>query len=99
MTKKRRGDESVIPAKLEVVVDGQLLKDEVKKQVEAAVVSQLWFVDAKRISELTCLSPRFLEEHVFSDIRMRTIMIQKNRKRLWKSDLALETISEIFSEW
>lgn len=89
----------MFPAKLELVVDEKLIKEEIKKQVEAAAVSQLWFVDANKIAELCCLSLRFMEEHIFSDYRMRAIQIQKNRKRIWRSDKALEVIEEILSEW
>lgn len=89
----------MIPAKIEVVVDEKLVKEEIKKQVDAAVINQLWFCDANKIAELCCLSVRFLEEHVFSDYRMRAIQIQKNRKRIWRSDKALEVIEEILSEW
>ena len=86
-------------SKVEVLVDEHLVKEEIKKQVDAAVINQLWFVDVNKIAELCCLSVRFLEEHVFSDYRMRAIMIQKNRKRLWRSEKALEVIEEIFSEF
>ncbi|MGE7691331.1 hypothetical protein ACQKMI_19235 [Lysinibacillus sp. NPDC097214] len=89
----------MIPARIEVVVDEKLVKEEIKKQVDAAVVSQLWFCDANKIAELCCLSVRFLEEHIFSDYRMRAIQIQKNRKRIWRADKAFEVIEEIFGEW
>ena len=89
----------MIPAKLEVVIDEKVIREEMKRQIDSSLVNQLWYVDAQKISELTCLSIRFLEEHVFSDVRMRSIQIQKSRKRLWKADAALETIQEIFKEW
>lgn len=89
----------MVATKIEIVVDEQLVKEEIKKQVDAAVVSQLWFVDANKIAELCCLSLRFMEEHIFSDYRMRAIQIQKNRKRIWRSDKALEVIEIILSEW
>lgn len=89
----------MIPAKIEVVVDEKIIKEEIKKQVDAAVISQVWFVDANKIAELCSLSVRFLEEHVFSDYRMRAIQIQKNRKRIWRADKAFEVIQEITSEW
>lgn len=89
----------MIPAKIEVVVDEQLVKEEIRKQIDTAIISQLWFCDANKIAELCCLSVRFLEEHVFSDYRMRAIQIQKNRKRIWRADKALDVISEILQEW
>lgn len=89
----------MIPAKLEVVIDEKIVRDEIKRQIDASLINQLWYVDAQKISELTCLSLRFLEEHLFSDVRMRAIQIQKSRKRLWKAEAAFETIQEIFAEW
>lgn len=86
-------------AKIEVVVDERLIEEEIKKQVDAAIVKQLWFCDAKKLAELCSLSLRFMEENIFSDVRMRAIMIQKNRKRLWPSKQAFEVIEEITSEW
>ncbi|AHN22054.1 hypothetical protein [Lysinibacillus varians] len=89
----------MIPAKLEVVVDGQLVKDEVKKQVSSIVYNQLWFVDLEKISELTCMSKRWLEDEIVSNVRMKAIEIKKNRKRWWPAEKAFEVISEITESW
>lgn len=74
-----------------------ILEAEVKKKVEEASY-RLYFVDAKKIAELCCVSVKFLEEHVFSDPRARVLMIQKERKRLWKAEKIFDVIEEILSE-
>lgn len=89
----------MFPAKLEVVVDEQLVKDEVKKQVSSIVFNQLWFVDLEKIAELSSMSKRYLEDEVVSDVRMKAIEIRKNRKRWWPAEKAFEVIMEITSEW
>lgn len=89
----------MIPAKLEVVVDEQLVKDEVKKQVSSITFNQLWFVDLEKIAELSSMSKRYLEDEVISDFRMKAIEIKKNRKRWWPAEKAFEVIMEITSEW
>lgn len=89
----------MIPAKIEVVVNEQLVKDEVKKQVSSIVFNQLWFVDLEKIAELSSMSKRWLEDEIVSDVRMKAIEIKKNRKRWWPAEKAFEVIMEITSEW
>lgn len=89
----------VNPTRVEISVDEKFIRDEIRRQVDASMVAQLWYCDANKIAELTCLSIRFLEEHVFSDVRMKSIEIKRSRKRLWKADKALEVIEKIFNEW
>lgn len=89
----------MIPAKIEVVVDEQLIKDEVKKQVSSIVFNHLWFVDLEKIAELSSMSKRYLEDEVISDVRMKAIEIRKNRKRWWPAKKAFEVIMEITNEW
>ncbi|MGG2110971.1 hypothetical protein ABFY60_10695 [Lysinibacillus pakistanensis] len=89
----------MIPTKVEISVDEKFIKDEIRRQIDASMIAQLWYCDAIKIAELTCLSVRFLEEHVFSDVRMKAIEIKRSRKRLWKAEKALEVIEQIFQEW
>ena len=97
--KPKKKVKSVIPTKVEISVDEKFIKDEIRRQIDASMIAQLWFCDAIKIAELTCLSVRFLEEHVFSDVRMKAIEIKRSRKRLWKAEKALEVIEQIFQEW
>lgn len=85
--------------KIEISIDEKVVKEEIQKKINESLISTLWFVDAKKISELSCLSVRFLEDHLFNDVRMKAIEIRFNRKRVWKADKALEVITEIFNEY
>lgn len=89
----------MIPTKFEISVDEELVKEEIKRQVDTAIISQLWLVDLEKIAELTCMSKRFLEDEIINDPRMRVIEIRKTRKRWWVAKQAFEVIREITNEW
>lgn len=89
----------MIPTKFEISVDEELVKDEIIRQVDTAIISQLWLVDLEKIAELTCMSKRFLEDEIIKDPRMRVIEIRKTRKRWWVAKQAFEVIQEITNEW
>lgn len=84
---------------INVQIDKQAIQRHIEKQLDECIISHLWFVDCKRISELTSMSVRFLEDEVFSDPRMRVIEKRKNRKRLYPAKQAFEVISEILDSW
>lgn len=84
---------------VEVQLDEQAIQSYIEKQLEGAIKSQLWYLDVEKLSELTCMSKRHLEEHVLSDVRFRAIEIRKNKKRWYKCDLAKRVLDEILSEW
>ena len=84
---------------INVQMDKVAIQKHIEKQLDQAIQSKLWFVDAERVADLTCMSVRFLNEEIFTDVRMRAIEKRKNRKRWWPADKALEVISEIMSEW
>ena len=89
----------MLPAKIEVVVGEELIREEVNKQVSKYLTNHYLFVDANKIAELCCLSVKYLEEHLFNDPRMLAIQVRKSRKRLWKADKAFEVINEIIQQW
>lgn len=84
---------------INVQVDKRAIQQHIEKQLDDCVQSSLWFCDAEKISTLTCMSVRFLNEEIFTDPRMRVIEKRKNRKRWWPAKQALEVISEITNEW
>lgn len=89
----------MLPAKIELELDQQAINKHIEQKLDECIISHLWFVDCKRISELTSMSVRFLEDEVFSDPRMRVIEKRKNRKRLYPAKQAFEVISEILDSW
>lgn len=88
----------MIPAKIELALDQKAIQQHVEKQLNDCIQSTLWFVDVKRISALTCISVRALEEDFLSDPRMMAIQLRKNRKRYYPAQKALEVLTEILSE-
>ncbi|MFF5993958.1 hypothetical protein AAGS61_04235 [Lysinibacillus sp. KU-BSD001] len=86
-------------ASIEVQIDKLAVRDYVNKKIEEEVKQALWFVDVKRLAELTCMSERFLEDEFLSDPRMRAIEIKKSRKRWYPAQSAKEVILEITNEW
>ncbi|WP_336635371.1 hypothetical protein [Lysinibacillus fusiformis] len=89
----------MIPANIEVNLDSQAIQRYVHKQLDSAIQAQLWLVDLDKMAELTCMSKRWLEDEIISDVRMKAIEIRKNRKRWWLARQAFEIINEITSEW
>lgn len=88
------------------VIQVQVDKEEFKKYMQNMFQEELrgnletyWLIDIKKMSELTCMSVRFLEDAIVSDPRMRLIEIKKNRKRWWSYQEAMKIIFEITSEW
>ena len=90
---------SIIPAQIKIEVDDKFIKARIEKQLDECIQSQLWFVDVKKLSELTCFSIRSLEEDILNDVRMKSIEIRKARKRYYEAKKAFETIKEIMLEW
>lgn len=93
------GEVFMIPANIEVSLDGQAIQQYVDKKIDDAIQAQMWLVDLEKISELTCMSKRWLEDEIISDVRMKAIEIKKNRKRWWPAKQAFEVINELTSEW
>lgn len=89
----------MIPAKIEVSIDEQAIKEHIEKRLDGAIQAKLWFVDLKRMSELMCLSPRYIEDEIINHPYMKAIEIRKNRKRLWPAQKAFEVVNEILSSW
>ncbi|WP_375199499.1 hypothetical protein [Bacillus sp. RS11] len=89
----------MIPANVELQLDKVAIKQYIEKRLDEEVRESLWFIDLKRMSELTNMSPRFLESDIVCDVRMRAIEIKKARKRWWPYHQAFEIINEITSEW
>jgi len=89
----------MIPAEVNIQLDKKAIQQHIEMELAESIQAQLWFVDLNKISELTSMSPRFLESEVLCDVRMRAIEIKKVRKRWWPAELALQVITEITNEW
>ncbi len=89
----------MIPTEISVQIDKQAIKQYVEKKLDEAIQAQLWMVDVNKLSELTCISKRYLEQEILSDVRFRAIERKKNSKRWYMAHEAFALVDEITSEW
>ncbi|MGP4038363.1 hypothetical protein ACTWP4_00430 [Gracilibacillus sp. D59] len=85
--------------KVSIDIDEKAMKECIEQEISKQVHQQLLLVDIKKISELTCMSQRFLEEEILHDLRIRIHERRKNRKRWWVAQPTFQAIEEIVSEW
>ncbi|EON73833.1 hypothetical protein [Lysinibacillus sphaericus] len=89
----------MIPANIEVNLDKQAIRQYIEKRLDEEIRNTLWLIDLDKMTELTCMSKRWLEDVIVCDMRMRAIEMKKSRKRWWPYRQAFEVITEIMSEW
>jgi len=89
----------MVPANVQVNIDEKAIEEYIQQQLNQQMHEILLMIDIKKMSEITSMSPRFLEDEILSDPRMRVIQRQKSRKRWWLYKPALEVIKEITAEW
>ncbi|MEK4023520.1 hypothetical protein [Sporosarcina sp. FSL W7-1283] len=89
----------MIPARVEIELDKQAIKEYIHKQLDQEIRETLWFVDVDKLCQLTCMSKRYLEQEILSDVRMRAIERRKERKRWYPAKQAQEVIEEITLDW
>lgn len=89
----------MLPANIELQLDKAEVRRYIEKRLDEEIRETLWLIDLDKMSDLTCMSKRWLEEVIACDVRMRAIEVKKNRKRWWPAKQAFEVISEITSEW
>jgi len=89
----------MIPAQLSVNIDETAIKDYIHKQLDQQIQESLLFIDLKKMAEITSMSPRYLEEQILKDPRMRLIERRKERKRWWLYKEAVSVIQAILDEW
>jgi len=89
----------MIPSKVSIEIDAKSVNDFIEKQLQKQVNQQLLLVDINKLSELTCMSVRYLEDEILSDPRVRIHERRKNRKRWWLAQPTFKAIDEITAEW
>ncbi|GED64080.1 hypothetical protein ACQKEY_00085 [Lysinibacillus fusiformis] len=89
----------MIPTSIEVSLDKQAIRKYIEKWLDEEIREVLWLIDLQKMSELTNMSPRFLENEIVRDARMRAIEIKKHRKRWWPYQEAFEVVREITNGW
>jgi len=89
----------MIPAEIKVIIDEKAIKEYVQNELQKHVHHQLLLVDINRLSELTSMSVRYLEDDILSDPRVRVHERRKNRKRWWVAKPTFEAILDIVDGW
>lgn len=89
----------MIPAAVEVNIDPKAVKEFIEKELQKQINQQLLLVDINKLSELTCMSVRYLEDDIICDPRVRIHERRKNRKRWWLAQPTFKAIEEIIEEW
>ncbi|WP_427107969.1 hypothetical protein [Lysinibacillus xylanilyticus] len=89
----------MLETKIELQLDKRAIQHHIEKQLDEAIQAQLWMVDVNKLSELTCISKRYLEQEILSDVRFKAIERKKNSKRWYMAHEAFALVDEITSEW
>jgi predicted house-cleaning noncanonical NTP pyrophosphatase (MazG superfamily) len=84
---------------INIEVNQAEIREYINRKLNEEIKETLWLVDVEKIVELTCMSKRFLEDTILSDVRMRAIERRKNKKRWYPAKQAFEVIEEITLEW
>lgn len=86
-------------AELKVNIDEKAIKEYVEKELQKQINQQLLLVDINKLSELTSMSIRHLEEEILCDPRVKMHERKKSRKRWWLAQPTFEAIEDILDEW
>ena len=87
-------------AKIEVVIDEKVIKEQLEKHVNEIVDNSLLLIDVKGLAKRLSMSERFIEEEFLHDPRVRLHEVKKNRKRWYFYKPTIEVIAKILrTEW
>lgn len=91
----------MIPAaKIEVVIDEKIIKEQLEKRVNEIVDDSLLLIDVKGLAKRLSMSERFVEDEFLQDPRIRLHEVKKSRKRWYFYKPTMEAITEILkTEW
>lgn len=89
----------MIPAQVQVSIDQKQVREYIEQELQKQINQQLLLVDINKLSEITCMSVRYLEDEILRDPRVRIHERKKNRKRWWLAQPTFKAIDDITSEW
>lgn len=89
----------MIPSKVTIEVDEKMVNEYIREELDKRINQQLLLVDINKLSELTCMSIRYLEDEILHDPRVKLHERRKNRKRWWLAQPTFEAIKNIIDEW
>lgn len=96
---KKRGDEMVPTAQVNISVDERQVREFIENELKKQINQQLLLVDINKLSELTSMSPRYLEDEILCDPRVKINERRKSRKRWWLYEPTVKAIVDILDEW
>lgn len=88
-----------MPAQLSVDIDQVQIKEIIEREIQKQINQQLLLVDINKLSEITCMSVRYLEDEILSDPRVKIHERKKSRKRWWLYEPTIKAIINILDEW
>jgi len=86
-------------AEVKVNLDNEAIKEYIEDEINKRINQQLLLVDVNKLSNITSMSKRWLEEEILSDPRVARYERRKNRKRFYLYEPTIEAILNIVNEW
>lgn len=82
-----------------ISINEKELKDYIEQELSKQIHQQLILADINKLSEVTCMSVRYLEDEILHDPRVRLHEVRKSRKRWWIAQPTFKAIIDIVSDW
>lgn len=96
----KEGKKKLAPtASVKVEINQDEIKKYIEDEVQKQINQQLLLVDITKLSQLTSMSPRYLEEYIISDPRVRLHERRRDRKRWWIYEPTIKAIISIINDW
>ncbi len=86
-------------AQVEIQVDEQQVREFIEQELKKQIHQNLLLVDINKLSEITCMSIRYLDDEILSDPRVKIHERRKNRKRWWIYEPTIKAIISILDGW
>ncbi len=87
-------------AKIDVQIDEELVRQQLKDLVDETGRAMLLFWDIDEISKRTCLDKSCLTKHILIDPRMKVYERRRGKgKRIWLYEGSVQALKEIIDEW
>lgn len=89
----------MIPAQVNIDIDQKQVREYIESELQKQINQQLLLVDVNKLSEITCMSIRYLEDEILADPRVKIHERKNKRKRWWFYEPTIEAIKNIVNEW
>ncbi len=86
-------------AQISVNIDEKSVNEFIENELKKQINQQLLLVDINKLSELTSMSVRYLEDEILTDPRVKLHERRKNRKRWWIAEPTFKAIVDIVNGW